>query len=876
MVGTSVGPYQILEKLGAGGMGEVFLGYDPRLERRVALKCLRATVLAREEAHGRVRREARAVARLTHPHIAGVYDVLEQDGRSFIVMEYVEGVSLSTHMAHGPLPVAEVRSIGRQLASALGAAHAQGVIHRDLKPANIQVMRDGSIKVLDFGVARLTAPASTIVDTTMVEHAVESSLDGNPGTPLYMAPEQLAGHPADERSDIYSAGVILFQMATGRRPYLDATAVRLALAINADPAPAASSINPLASQELSDVIAKALKRHPDDRYQHAREFEAALAAMSGTASSTRTFAQAGRLAQAARPAWDRGLGRLWAVGVGVAVLLLGGVVARRPLMTALHLNRLAPVSTPASRHAVAVLPLDNLSGDPSKGYLGAGVSETLTMALSKTPGLIVLSRSDVQEVANREHDLRTVARDLDVSFLVDGSVQQSGDRLRITLRVIRPDGTIAWSDVYEDNTAAIFALHRAMAADLVTHVQGRSSDGVDLTVPATGSVDALTAYWQGRATLDRAVSEADFNSAAAGFRKAIATDPKFSLGYAGLADTLWQQYQVTYDPALPQQALDAGLTALRLDPRQPVTRVAVAAVYQGLGQNDAAADQLHRALELQPSYDDAHRVLARVLSAQGKPEQAIGELQQALAYRPRSWANYNALGRLYYELRRLPEAATTFQKALEIAPNDARTYLSLGTVYLQMDDFDKAIEMLDRSSRITPTGLALSNLGTAYYRLGRFTDAAAAYESALRLDAKAPLLHGNLGDAYLRLDRRTDAAREFASARQLALAALKVNATDARWMSRAAGFEAKLGLNAEASAHAAEAVALAPRDPDVQFKQAVVAALAGDSETALRALKQALSLGFNPDVVRNDYDLAGLKDSPEFAALFNQPSKESR
>jgi serine/threonine-protein kinase len=193
-----------------------------------------------------------------------------------------------------------------------------------------------------------------------------------------------------------------------------------------------------------------------------------------------------------------------------------------------------------------------------------------------------------------------------------------------------------------------------------------------------------------------------------------------------------------------------------------------------------------------------------------------------------------------------------------------------------MDDFDKAIEMLDRSSRITPTGLALSNLGTAYYRLGRFTDAAAAYESALRLDAKAPLLHGNLGDAYLRLDRRTDAAREFASARQLALAALKVNATDARWMSRAAGFEAKLGLNAEASAHAAEAVALAPRDPDVQFKQAVVAALAGDSETALRALKQALSLGFKPDDVRNDYDLAGLKDSPEFAALLNQPRKEFR
>ena len=173
MIGKSVGPYQILEKLGAGGMGEVFLGHDPRLERRVALKCLTATLSATAEGRARVLREARAVARLTHPHIAGVYDVLEQDGRTFIVMEYVEGVSLAAHLARGPLPAAEVRAIGRQLASALAAAHAQGVIHRDLKPANIQVMRDGSIKVLDFGVARLTAPAPTIVDTTIVDPSID-------------------------------------------------------------------------------------------------------------------------------------------------------------------------------------------------------------------------------------------------------------------------------------------------------------------------------------------------------------------------------------------------------------------------------------------------------------------------------------------------------------------------------------------------------------------------------------------------------------------------------------------------------------------------------------------------------------------------------
>jgi adenylate cyclase len=538
-------------------------------------------------------------------------------------------------------------------------------------------------------------------------------------------------------------------------------------------------------------------------------------------------------------------------------------------MTGLGLSHTPSSNVAPFRRAVAVLPLDNLSGDASKGYLGAGVADTLTMALSKMPGLTVLSRSEVQEVTRREHDVRKVARDLDVAFVVDGSVQQSGDRLRITLRVIRPDGTVAWSDAYEDETAAVFAMHRTMAADLVTQMEGRSSASADLTVPATASVDALTAYWQGRALSDRAVSEGDHQAAIGSFRQAIARDPKFALGYAGLADTLWHQYQVTHDAALPRQALDAGLTALSLDPRQPATRVAVATVYQGLGQNEEAGDQLRRALELQPSNDDAHRILARVLAAQGKPEQAIAELQQALAFRPRRWVNYNALGRLYYDLRRLPEAAATFQRALEIAPDDARTYLSLGGVRLEMGDIDGAIEMFDRSSKIAPTGLALSNLATAYYRLGRFADAATTYEAAIRLDAKAPLLHGNLGDAYLRLDRKADAAREFTTARELALAALLINDKDARSMSRAAVFEAKLGLKHEASTQAAKAVALTPRDPEIQYKQAVVAALAGDKAGALRALGLALDLGYKAGDARTDYDLAAIKDSPEFTALLN-------
>jgi serine/threonine protein kinase len=236
VTGAVVGPYQILEWLGGGGMGEVFLGHDPRLDRRVALKRLTAPDAGSPDAASRILREARAVARLTHAHIAGIYDVLEHEGHTYIVMEYVDGVSLSAHLAGGPRPASEVRAIGRQIASALAAAHAQGVIHRDLKPANIQVMHDGSIKVLDFGVARLAALPGRTMDVTRTPSAGDGTVQGNPGTPIYMAPEQLVGRAADARSDIYSAGVVLFLMATGRRPYPEVNSAALALAMNAAPA----------------------------------------------------------------------------------------------------------------------------------------------------------------------------------------------------------------------------------------------------------------------------------------------------------------------------------------------------------------------------------------------------------------------------------------------------------------------------------------------------------------------------------------------------------------------------------------------------------------------------------------------------------------
>jgi tetratricopeptide (TPR) repeat protein len=356
---------------------------------------------------------------------------------------------------------------------------------------------------------------------------------------------------------------------------------------------------------------------------------------------------------------------------------------------------------------------------------------------------------------------------------------------------------------------------------------------------------------------------------AAAFGSTVALDPRFALGYAGLADTYWQEYLVTRDGALPTQALEAGLNALKLDPNQPATRVAVAAVYQGMGQYDAAIDQLKRALDVQPSNDDAHRTYALVLNAQGKPDEALAELQQAIAFRPHRWTNLNELARLYYQQRRLADAVAAYERALEILPNDPRTYVSLAGVYLDMGNPQRGLEFSERANRIEPTGRALTNMGTAYYRLGRFADAVDAYTAATRFAdaARSPVLHGNLGDTYLRLNRPADAKREFASARMLTLDALKVNDKDASNLARIGAFEAKLGMADEAAAHAAQAVAIAPRDPNVRFKLAVVNAIIGRHADALRALKEAIALGYKALEASADYDLAGIKSSPEFAQI---------
>jgi serine/threonine protein kinase/TolB-like protein/Tfp pilus assembly protein PilF len=720
LIGSAVGPYQILEKLGAGGMGEVFLGHDPRLERRVALKCLASTASQSGDGHARVLREARAAARLNHPHIAAVYDVLEQADRTFIVMEYVEGISLAARLASGALPPDQVCAIGRQLASALAAAHAQGVIHRDLKPANIQVMRDGSIKVLDFGVARLTTAAPTTADTTSGDAAADQTIGGNPGTPIYMSPEQLCSRPLDARADIYSAGVILFLMATGRRPFQETSAVTLALAMTSGPAPAAAAVNPLVPPDLNATIARALERDPERRFQSARELEAAL---GGTQGSVPTIAAGHTLPDQTRQVASLGRSlRAWKFAAAAAVVALTiGVASRTPLLTRLGL--LDSASAPqrvAVDAGIAVLPLANLSADSSQDYVADGMTEAIIAQLGRVRSLRVISRQSVVRYKGTTVPVPQIARELGVGAIITGSVTRSADRLRVTVSLVQPSPERQlWSETYDRGVGDMLTLAGELAQAAVQHVQAAVTPQEQAQLARARPVNPAVqqAYLLGRFFWNKR-SKPDVERAIKEFKRAIELDPGFGPAYAGLADC----FVVAWDSGYlsPQEAYREGKAnatkALQLDDTIAEAHASLGAVYSFSLLWGPAEQEYRRALALNPGYATAHQWYALNLSVLGRHDEAVAEATRALELDPLSSVQNAFLGQRLYFAGDYTAAMLQLRKALDLNPDLAPAHSLLGCVYLARHQYDDAVKAFDRRREID--GHVSGDLGHAYALAG--------------------------------------------------------------------------------------------------------------------------------------------------------------
>ena len=862
----SIGPYKIIEALGSGANGEVYLAEDVRLGRKVAVKTLVAadsTQMA--DAQRWVLREARAAARLNHPHIAGVYDIIESPQGAHIVMEYVRGETLAFRVREGPLPSGQVLDIAIQLADALTEAHAMGVVHRDLKPANVVITPKGDVKILDFGLAQVrpVEPGSTPGRSSR-----DFTLDGRQiGTPPYMPPEHLMGDPVDVRGDLYSLGVMLYELLTGRRPFRGPDAMKLTMAILTEPTPKASGSNPGVPAALDAVVFRAMSRLPQDRYASASDMAADLRRVAaGVPLAVVAPEVVSDAPTASRPrVWPirriRPQGALSLAAVVVVVVLgVYGAISRGRF----------PVTAPsAGPPVIAVLPLGGGTGDPQDESLATGIADSLISSLARIPGLTVVSRQATLPYRDRKEDTDAVARDLGANLMVDGSVQRAGDKLRLALSLLRVgSNNVVWSRAYEGPVAEIFSLQSRAASELADAMRLDVSpeERRRIQEPPTTNVEAYADYMQARTFLERPDVKNNVDRAIALLQAALVKDPKFAKAHAALADAEMRKYAETRGLEWALRARDSVTAALRLAPADGMVRYSLALIDQAAGKGDDAIQELKKSIELQPGNDEAHSLLGQLLADKGQLEAGADEIRVAISLHPNYWAHHHALALAYFDAGRYADAIGAASRETELQPDNPRGFQLLGTIFHAMGDKQQAVKNYREAIRLGPSARAYTNLGKIYYDERRFAEAARAYDQAAQLEP-SPAKFRNLGDTYARLGQSKEARESYLKAIALSREHLKANPNDAAVLASLAVYEAKVGNRIEALRHAKEAVALKPTSGDVMFRLAVVQALCGLPDDSIKSLGEALARGYSRAFARDEEDLAMLRHRPQFERL---------
>jgi TolB-like protein/Tfp pilus assembly protein PilF/predicted Ser/Thr protein kinase len=685
MIGQTLGHYRIIERIGAGGMGVVYRALDQRLDRDVALKVLPSGALADEVARRRFRKEALALAKLNHPNIAGVYDFDSQDGMDFLVMEYLPGLTLAEQLATGGLQEKQIVSLGSQVTAALEEAHDQRVVHRDLKPGNIIVTPKGQVKVLDFGLATLLHPGDDLTATQTLTQTPAAS-----GTLPYMAPEQMRGEQADVRTDIYAACAVLYEMATGQRVFPETHASRLVNAILTRPPTPPSTLNREISPGFDSIILKALDKDPERRYQSAKELRVDLERLTTPALSVAP--QRGNVLALS----------MWALAVGVVMLaLLVGFNVRG------WRDRLFSHGRSRSVESLAVLPLANLSGDPTQDYFADGMTEALITDMSKISALRVISRTSVMHFKGTQRTLPEIARELNVDAVVEGSVLRSGDRVRITAQLI--EGSTdrhLWANSYERDLRDVLALQSDVASAIAKEIQVKLTPGeqVRLANSAPVNPEAHEAYLKGlyyfNEGRDKQFSTGAPESFVKGieyFEQAIKIDPNYALAYSGLARSYhWLAW--LNRPELYAKSKEAAKQAVQIDDTVAEAHAALAYVMfihdWDWKQSEA---EFRRAIELNPSYGEAHHGYALHLQSVGRVDEAIGEINKAIDLDPLTLQQKRNAAGIYTCAGRYDLAIEKLESALQLYPNSSSFQYDLGNVYIRKKMFADGLAVTQRA-----------------------------------------------------------------------------------------------------------------------------------------------------------------------------------
>lgn len=838
-------------------MGEVYRAEDTRLKRLVALKRIAPAIRDNPRYRRHLWHEAECVSRLNDPHIAAIFDVFEEAGDIFLVMEYVEGQTLR-HRLQQPLSLAEFLEIAVQCASALAAAHKGGVLHRDIKPENIMLTPTGEVKVLDFGLARalLREEGSTTLETAGSTKFV--------GTFTYMSPETLLEKVTDARADIFSLGVVFHEALGGRHPFKVKSGGFLETyerILHEDPVPL-RQLNPEVPAELERIVAKMLAKDPGDRYASAADLSTDLRALRRSSVAPPVLES---------PARSKWVFRI-TVGIVVAMALIA-LVATIPSVQQRAKSWLNFGTVPRQKQ-LAVLDFQAVGGSPEEASFTAGLTDTVTTKLTQ-----LTNDRSLQVVPARELQARHITTaeqaytEFGANLVLEGSLRKSGDLVRVnyalvdarTRRQLRAQSIIlsasdpfAVQDQIVNGTVNMLGLEIPSAERQALQSHGTQVPG------------AYTLYLQGRGYLQNYDKPDNIDIAINLFQQAVQLDPGYALAYASLGEAFWKRFLNTREPHWVESARAPCEQALHLDANLPAAHQCLGTIAAGTGHYEDAVLEFERALGSEPTNDDAYSGLAHAYELLGKSAEAEKTYRRAIDLRPQYWGGYNSLGLFYFHQMRYPQAAEMFSKVVALVPDSFHGYDNLGAAYLGQGRYPDAIGTFEHSISLRPTANAYSNLGTAYFYLRRFDAAASSYKQSLNLNQGDYELWWNLGDAYYwNPNRNPQAEHAYRQCISLGGEQLKIDPRDVYTLGVLAICSAMLNDQASARRYLQQGFMLSPSDAELSFKAALVYNQMGDSQRAIEWLGKALTAGYSPSLARDTPILNNLYTNSKFQALFH-------
>jgi serine/threonine-protein kinase len=790
-VNTTLLHYRIVSKIGEGGMGEVYLAQDTKLDRKVALKILPADLASNRDRMERFVREAKAAAALNHPNIAHVYEIGESEGINFIAMEYVEGLTLREKIHRERTEIRTLLRYLQHVAEGLAKAHAAGIVHRDLKPDNIMITREGHAKILDFGLAKLIKPrlAESVPDegagdaatAIMQQHSTPGVIMGTVG---YMSPEQAQGktNQIDQRSDIFSFGCILFEAATGHKPFEGDSVVKSLHSLIYEPAPQIKDLNPSAPPDLQRIIRRCLAKDPEERSQGIKDVAIELKELrreldagadfettappsghSETTSSGTTIQSTAAGSRSMSPAVSsaeyvvQGL-KQHKLFVGVAVVILMGAGA---LFAYYQHARNSAVAI----ESIAVLPFDNSSSDPDTEYLSDGLTESLIYRLSQLPNLKVSPRSVVFHYKGNETDPLKVGRELGVNAVLSGRITQRGDNLNVTAELVDVrDNKLLWGERYDRKTSELMATQREMAAEIVDRLRLQvSPNNKAISKHYTESNEAYQLYWKGRFYWAKRTEEG-LKKSIEYFNQAVEKDPNFALAYSGLADSYVLQGAQDAGGALPPgDALPKGkaaaLKAIAIDGALAEPHVSLAHIAYHYDLDWKAAErEFKRAIELNPNYVLAHQWYALFLAWGGRPDEAVTEARRARDLDPLSLAANMCFGWVLVINRREDQGIEELRKTIELDPNFMIAHHRLGLGYEQKGMYTEAIAEFQKVRELSGgKPIAITALARAYAASGKRAEAQRAIAELQQLSKREYVSPGMIAAIYAALGDKDQA-----------------------------------------------------------------------------------------------------------------------